>query len=58
MADVVMVNIKLADVANFATLNTVYARYFPKEFPARCTAGANLLFGLAIEVDCVAQVPT
>jgi acetolactate synthase-1/2/3 large subunit len=55
--DVVMVNIKLADVANFLTLNTVYSRYFTTDFPARCTAGATLLFGLGIEVDCVAIVP-
>jgi 2-iminobutanoate/2-iminopropanoate deaminase len=57
MADVVMVNVKLADTADFAKLNAVYTQYFPKDFPARCTAGAKLLFGLAIEVDCIAQVP-
>ncbi|MGZ6998949.1 MAG: thiamine pyrophosphate-binding protein [Acidimicrobiia bacterium] len=57
MDDVLMVNIKLADTADFAKLNAVYTKYFPKDFPARCTAGTKLLFGLAIEVDCVAQVP-
>jgi acetolactate synthase-1/2/3 large subunit len=57
MDDVVMVNVKLADVADFSKLNAVYSRYFTKDFPARCTAGADLLFGLAIEVDCVALVP-
>lgn len=35
MDDVVMVNIKLADIADFQALNAVYTQYFTKDFPDR-----------------------
>jgi 2-iminobutanoate/2-iminopropanoate deaminase len=54
LADVVKVNVYLADLANFAKMNEVYRRYFSGDFPARATVGTQLLGGMAIEVECIA----
>jgi len=52
--DVVKVTVYLADNNDFAKLNEVYKRYFKEPYPARSTVGADLLFGILIEVDCIA----
>jgi 2-iminobutanoate/2-iminopropanoate deaminase len=54
LANVVKVNVYLADLGNFAKMNEVYMRYFRDPYPARATIGAQLLGGMAIEVECVA----
>jgi len=54
MADVVKVNVYLADLANFSKMNEVYKRYFTEEYPARATVGAQLLLEMGIEVECIA----
>lgn len=54
LADVVKVNIYLADLANFGKMNDVYKRYFVEPYPARATVGSQLLLGMGIEVECVA----
>jgi reactive intermediate/imine deaminase len=54
LADVVKVNVYLADLANFAKMNEVYKRYFVEDYPARATLGTQLLGGMGIEVECVA----
>jgi 2-iminobutanoate/2-iminopropanoate deaminase len=54
LADVVKVNVYLADLANFAKMNEVYRRYFVEDYPARATLGTQLLGGMGIEVECVA----
>lgn len=54
LADVVKVNIYLADLANFAKMNEVYKRYFVEPYPARATVGSQLLLGMGIEVECIA----
>lgn len=54
LADVVKVNIYLADLANFAKMNEVYKRYFVEAYPARATVGSQLLLGMGIEVECIA----
>lgn len=56
LSDVTMVNIHLSDTGNFDALNNVYLEFFPAGFPARTTVGSQLLFGIAIEVDCVAVI--
>jgi reactive intermediate/imine deaminase len=53
MRDVVKVTAHLADLADFATFNTVYARYFSPPFPARTTVGSQLR-GILVEVDVIA----
>jgi 2-iminobutanoate/2-iminopropanoate deaminase len=54
LADVVNVNVYLADLGNFAKMNEVYRRYFSGDFPARATVGTQLLGGMGIEVSCIA----
>jgi len=56
LQDVVKVNVYLSDLANFATLNEVYRRYFASNYPARTTIQAVLPAGLLLEVDAVAYV--
>jgi reactive intermediate/imine deaminase len=53
MRDVVKVTAHLADLADFATFNNVYARYFSPPFPARTTVGSQLR-GILVEVDVIA----
>ena len=48
----------LADMADFAAFNTVYARYFPTDAPARTTIQAGKLpGGIKVEIEIVAGVP-
>jgi 2-iminobutanoate/2-iminopropanoate deaminase len=54
LADVVKVNVYLADLANFAKMNEIYRQYFSGDYPARATVGTQLLLGMAIEVECIA----
>ena len=50
----VKVTIYLVDLAHFATVNTIMARYFDQPYPARATIGvAALPRGSAVEADAV-----
>lgn len=45
----------LANIADYAAMNTVYASYFPKDPPARSTvAGSGLALGARVEIECLA----
>ncbi len=56
MADVVKTTIFLADIADFAAVNAVYARYMPDPPPARSTvAVAALPKGGRVEIEAVAR---
>ncbi len=53
--DVVKTTIYLADMADFAAVNAVYARSFPTQEPARaCIQVAALPKGARIEIEAVA----
>lgn len=53
--DVVKVNVYLVDMADFATMNSVYAEVFTAPFPARTTvAVAGLPLGARVEIELVA----
>ncbi len=52
--DVVKVTVYLADNDDFPKLNEVCKRFFKEPYPARATVGADLVFGILIEVDCIA----
>ena len=56
LADVVRCGVFLADMADFAAMNSVYAETFPRPLPARTTVGVTLA-GFKVEVDCVAVLP-
>ncbi len=48
----------LADMADFAAFNAVYAKYFSADFPARSTFQvAALPKGARVEVEAVAALP-
>ena len=55
-ADVVKTTIYLADLADFATVNAIYAERFTAPFPARSTVGvAALPKGARVEIDAIAR---
>lgn len=56
MADVVKVNVYLADLNNFQKMNEVYRRYFKEDYPARATVGTQLLGEMTIEIECIAVI--
>ena len=52
---VLRATVYLTDLANFQTLNTIYAQYFGDHKPARSTVGvAQLPKGAAVEIDLIA----
>ena len=53
MADVVKTTVHLADIADFAAFNTVYAQHFPDPKPTRTTV-QSVLPGIRVEIDVVA----
>jgi 2-iminobutanoate/2-iminopropanoate deaminase len=55
--NVVKANVFLTDLANFQTLNTIYAEYFGDHKPARTTVGVSQLpKGAQVEIDLIAVV--
>ena len=58
MADVAKTTVFLADMADFATVNGIYAGHMPDPPPARSTfAVAALPRGARIEIEAVARRP-
>lgn len=58
LANVVKTTIFLTDLADFATVNEIYGRYFPAPAPARSTVGVKALpRGAAVEIEAVAFIP-
>ena len=59
LEDVVKVNVFLAEMSAFAEMNQSYVEVMGTEPPARITVGrAELAFGAAVEIDCVAYKPS
>ena len=56
---VVKVTVFLTDIDDYAAMNQVYRRYFPKDPPARTTVGVAALArpDLLIEIEMVALLP-
>lgn len=54
MDHVVYTQVYLEDMANFATMNSVYRTYFSKTPPARATLGVAKLAGTPVEINAVA----
>ncbi|MGH9488761.1 MAG: Rid family detoxifying hydrolase [Terriglobales bacterium] len=55
LAAAVKTTVFLADMSDFAAMNEVYARYFPKEPPARSTVAVRQLpKGAKVEMDVIA----
>ncbi|MCZ6918186.1 MAG: Rid family detoxifying hydrolase [Gemmatimonadetes bacterium] len=57
LAQVVKCTVFLTDIADYAAVNEVYARYFSDDPPARSTvAGSGLALGALVEIECIAVV--
>lgn len=56
LSQLVKCTVILADINDFAAMNTVYSRYFPADrLPARTTfAGQKLVLDARVEVECLA----
>jgi 2-iminobutanoate/2-iminopropanoate deaminase len=55
-ADIVKTTIFLADMADFAAVNAIYARYMPEPPPARSTFAVGALpKGARIEIEAIAR---
>lgn len=53
--DIVKTTVLLADLADFAAMNAVYAEYFPQDKPARvCYQVVALPKGALVEIDAIA----
>jgi len=58
LADLVKVNVFLADMQTFAAMNEAYLAVMGDDPPARITVGrAELALGAAVEIDAVAYKP-
>jgi len=58
LRDVVKCTVMLADIAEWATFNDVYKKFFSPPYPARSALGANgLALGARVEVECIAARP-
>ena len=56
LADVVKTTVLLADIADFAAMNAVYAEYFSENKPARaCFAVKDLPRGALVEIEAIAS---
>ena len=56
LADVVKANVYLADMADFAEMNAIYAEHFERPFPARTTIQAAALpLGALVEIEVIAE---
>lgn len=57
MSHVVKVTVYMADMADFATVNTIYEQYFTAPYPARsAVAMKQLPKGALIEIEAIAQM--
>ena len=50
---VVRSTVYLSDIGNFAAMNSVYEKMFPKPYPSRTTIGCQLR-GILVEIDVIA----
>jgi 2-iminobutanoate/2-iminopropanoate deaminase len=58
LADVVKMNVYLADMGAFAEMNAAYLVVMGSDPPARITVGrAELALGAAVEIDAIAYKP-
>ncbi len=56
LSDVVKTTVLLADIADFASMNAVYAQFFTENCPARaCFAVKDLPKGALVEIEAIAN---
>jgi len=58
LEDLIKCTVFLADIDDYAAMNSVYVEYFPSDPPARSAlAGSGLALGALVEIECIAAVP-
>ena len=58
MKDVLKTTVYLADMADFARVNEIYARYFEEPYPARSAVQVGALpKGALVEIEAIARLP-
>ena len=55
--DVVKTTVWLEDARDFGAFNTVYARHFPRNPPARTTVESRLMIDIKVEIEAIAYSP-
>lgn len=56
LANVVKTTVFLADMADFADMNSVYAEFFTQPYPARSAVAVKTLpKGALVEIECIAS---
>lgn len=56
--DIVKCTVFLADIADYAAVNSVYVEYWDGDPPARSAiAGSGLALGAQVEIECIAAYP-
>ena len=57
LQQVVRATVYLTNMDDFASVNAVYAKYFPSAFPARvCVEVSRLPLGALVEIDVTAKI--
>lgn len=58
LQDLIKCTVFLADIDDYAAMNSVYVEYFPADPPARSAlAGSGLALGALVEIECIAVAP-
>ncbi|MCG6955440.1 MAG: RidA family protein [Gemmatimonadetes bacterium] len=58
LEDLVKCTVFLADINDYAAMNSVYVTFFPNDPPARSAmAGSGLALGAKVEIECIAAYP-
>lgn len=55
LGDFVKTTVFLKDLANFDRMNRVYARFFPKDPPARSCVKAEVALPVEVEIEAIAM---
>ncbi len=54
LADIIQTTVYLASMSKFEDFNTIYAKYFEKDYPARATVGITLMPNALVEISAIA----
>jgi 2-iminobutanoate/2-iminopropanoate deaminase len=58
LENVVKTTVFISDFRDFEEMNKVYARFFPKDQPARTTVQVVLYDGFKVEIEATAIIPS
>ncbi len=58
MESVLQTTVYLKDLNDYSGMNEVYSSFFKDPKPARATVQAELLFGMGVEIQGIAHIPS